>query len=89
MEKIFFSQGHLLCVNPTTDHLIPSDYLRKSLESGALYLVQGIMGGMNVHRHDLVFIITDRERERVLLPLHPLFLPTIHWGGVNIQLGQK
>lgn len=82
LEKIFFSRSHLLCVNPTTNHLIPSDYLGKSLESGALYLGQGNMGGMNARRHDLVFIITDRQTESrgFTDPLHPHFLPTIPGG---------
>lgn len=52
------------------DRLIPSEYHSKSLKSQALYLAQGIMGGINIHRHDLVFIILEREREREMHILH-------------------
>lgn len=31
--------------------------------SAAPYLAQGIMGGFNIHRHELVFTILGRERE--------------------------
>lgn len=64
--KCSFCASRLIisCVNPPPDCLIPTEYLTKSLKSLALYLAQGIMGGINIHRHDLVFIILEIERER-------------------------
>lgn len=63
--KCSFCASRLIisCVNPPPDCLIPTEYLTKSLKSLALYLAQGIMGGINIHRHDLVFIILEIERE--------------------------
>lgn len=63
--KCSFCASRLIisCVNPPPDCLIPTEYLTKSLKSLALYLAQGIMGGINIHRHDLVFIILEMERE--------------------------
>lgn len=62
--KCSFCASRLIisCVNPPPDCLIPTEYLTKSLKSLALYLAQGIMGGINIHRHDLVFIILEIER---------------------------
>lgn len=56
-------------INPAPDHLIPTQYHSKSLKSEALNLAQGIMGGIIIHRHDLVFIILGRKREVHLLHL--------------------
>lgn len=56
-------------VNPAPDHLIPTQYHSQSLKSEALNLAQGIMGGIIIHRHDLVFIILGRNREVRLLHL--------------------
>lgn len=56
-------------VNPALDNLIPTQYHSKSLKSEALNLAQGIMGGIIIHRHDLVFIILGRKREVHLLHL--------------------
>lgn len=56
-------------VNPAPDNLIPTQYHSKSLKSEALNLAQGIMGGIIIHRHDLVFIILGRKREVHLLHL--------------------
>lgn len=53
--------------NALISHPIPTEYHSKSLKSRALYLAQGIMGGINVHRHNLVFIILGRERDVHLL----------------------
>lgn len=56
-------------VNPEPGDLIPTQYHSKSLKSEALNLAQGIMGGIIIHRHDLVFIILGRKREVRLLHL--------------------
>lgn len=56
-------------VNPEPDNLIPTQYHSKSLKSEALNLAQGIMGGIIIRRHDLVFIILGRKREVHLLHL--------------------
>lgn len=56
-------------VNPAPDHLILTQYHSKSLKSEALNLAQWIMGGIIIHRHDLVFIILGRKREVHLLHL--------------------